>query len=221
MKSERNTHAPQHTAAVLGTSITSPLDLQIASPATGRLLVLVPADSEYGLAVSRIWQLASTTGRGVYLLGLCKDKTQELSLRRQLIAMSALLDDGRVSTEAKIEYGTRWIGAVRRNYQMGDIIVCFAEQRNGLPHKPLKQVLESNIDAPIFIFSDLYPQRSTGRNVFSQLLLWAGLLGILAGAFLLQTRIMTLPRDWTQTSLMLLSVFGEFWGIWAWNNLFG
>ena len=38
---------------------------------------------------------------------------------------------------------------------MGDIIVCFAEQRDGLLHKPLKQVLEENLDA-----TDIYHFRS-------------------------------------------------------------
>ncbi|HJR81666.1 MAG TPA: hypothetical protein VJ821_16455 [Anaerolineales bacterium] len=103
---------------------------------------------------------------------------------------------------------------------MGDIIVCFAEQRNGLLHKPLQQVLEENLDAPLYILSDLYSQRSSRLNALSLLLLWAGLLGIIAAAFLIQTRIMSLPRDWSQTTLMLLSVFAELWLIWAWNKLF-
>jgi hypothetical protein len=224
VKSEMNRHGPKHQVSTLGMSTTSPVDssalLKISSLSTGRLIVLIPADSNYGSAIQRIWQLATATSRRVHLLGLCKDMAQELSLRRQLIAMSALLNDGGIPTEAKIEFGTRWIDAVRRNYKMGDIIVCFTEQRDGPLHKPLKQVLEENLDAPIVILSDLYPQCSSRLNVLSQLLLWVGLIGIIAGAFLLQTRIMSLPRDWSQTTLILLSVFAEFWLIWGWNNLF-
>lgn len=213
-----------HPVSSLGMSTTSPVDvstlLKTSSPSTGRLLVLVSADSNYGPAIQRIWQLATATSRSVHLLGLCTDMTQEFSLRRQLIAMSALLSDGRVPAEVKIEFGTRWIDVIRRNYQTGDIIVFFAEQHDGLLHKPVKQVLDEYLDAPIFILSGLYPQRSSRPNMLSRLVLWAGFIGIIAGAFLLQSRILFLPRDWSQTPLMLLSVFAELWLIWGWNNLF-
>lgn len=223
-KSEMNRNNLTHPVSSLGMNTTSPVDvsnlLKTSSSSTGRLLVLVSADLNYGPAIQRIWQLATATSRSVHLLGLSKDMTQEHTLRRQLIAMSALLSDGKVFTEVKIEFGTRWMDAVRRNYQMGDVIVCFAEQRDGLLNKPLKQVLEAKLDAPIFILSELYPQRSQRRNALSQLLLWVGLIGIIAGAFILQTRLMSLPRDWLQTTFMLLSVFAEFWLLWAWNSLF-
>lgn len=224
MKSEMNTHNPDDHDSPLGMRTPSPIDfstlLKTSSLSTGRLLVLVSADSDYGSAIQRIWKLATATHRPVHLLGLCKDMTQEFSLRRQLIAMSALLSDGQVPAEMKIEFGIRWVDAIRRNYQTGDIIVCFAEQRGGLLHKPVKQVLEEHLDAPIFILSELYPQRTSGPNVLSLLVLCAGFIAIIAGAFLLQTRILFLSRDWSQTPLMLLSVFVEFWLIWAWNNLF-
>ena len=217
-------HTPNHPIPSLGVSPASTVDLstllKTSSPSTGRLLVLVSADSNYGSAIQRISQLATTTSRRVHLLGLSKDMTQEPTLRRQLIAISALLRDGNISTEVKIEFGTRWVEAVRRNLQMGDIIVCFAEQQDGLLHKPLKQALEANLDASMFILSDLYPQLPRRGNILSQLLLWAGLLGIIAGAFFLQIRITSLPRDWSQTTLMLFSVFAEFWLLWTWNSLF-
>lgn len=219
MESEMNRQYPNLQVTSPGMNTASPVDLKASSLSADRLLVLVPADANYGSAIQRIWQLASGTSKHIHLLGLCRDRTQELSLRRQLIAMCALLGDGRVSAEMKIEFGTSWIDAIRRNYQMGDLIVCFAEQRDGLLHKPLQQVLEANVDAPVFILSELHPQ-SSRQNVFSQLVLWTGLIGIIAGAFFVQTRIMSLTRDGSQTILMLLSVFAEFWLIWGWNNLF-
>ena len=224
MRDNMTPHTPDHPLASLGMSTASTVDfstlLNTSSPSSGRLLVLVSADSNYGPAIQRIWKLATTTSRRVHLLGLSRDMTQEPSLRRQLIAISALLSDGSIPTEAKIEFGTRWVDAVRRNYQTGDIIVCFAEQQNGLLHKPLQESLEANLDAPIFILSDLYPQRPARGNLLSQFVLWAGLLGIIAGAFVLQIRITSLPRDGLQTTLMLLSVFAEFWLLWTWSTLF-
>ena len=218
-----NRHNPNYRDSPLGIRATSIGDsstlLRTRYLSTGRLLVLVPADSDYGPAIHRIWQVVAATCRHVYLLGLCKDRTQELSLRRQLVAMSALLSDGQVCTERRIEFETRWIDAIRRNYQIGDIIVYFAEQRNEVLYKPLKQVLEEHVDAPIFILSDLDQHRSSRINVFSLLLSWVGLLGILASAFFVQIRIMSLPQVGVQTILMLLSVFAEFSLLWMWNNI--
>ncbi|HET6824001.1 MAG TPA: hypothetical protein VFH34_15225, partial [Anaerolineales bacterium] len=77
-----------HPVSPLGVNTTSPIDVstlfKTSSLSTGRLLVLVPAGADYGPAIPRIWQLATATGRHVHLLGLIKDTTQELVLRRQL-----------------------------------------------------------------------------------------------------------------------------------------
>lgn len=224
VKCAMNRNSPNLQVSSLGMSTTSPIDPstlhRVSSLSTGRLLILVPANSDYGPAIQRIWRLATATNRGAQLMGLCRDGIQEPSLRRQLVAMSALLSDGGVSVEMKIEFGTRWSDAVRRNYQIGDIIVCFAEQGDGLLPKPSNQVLEENLDAPLWILSNLSVQRSTRPSLFSQLLLWAGLVGIIVGAFFLQTRILSWTRDGSQTFLMLLSILMEFWLLWAWNNLF-
>src|SRR5512145_194808 len=105
------------------------------------LIVLVPSDSDYTAATRKIWKLANTLGAQVQFLGLCKDATQEPGLRRGLIAMASLLQDGKVSAGLKVEFGTNWVEAVKRNYQAGDTIACVAEQRAGLFHRPLSQIL--------------------------------------------------------------------------------
>jgi len=212
--------APSLTMTTDSSSDTS-IMLKTGSMSAGRLIVLVPADSEYGAATRRIWELAVATGRHVQLLSLCKDRTKELSLRRQLIVMSALVGDSRISTEAKVEIGASWVNAVERIYQTGDIIVCFAEQQAGLLHKPLNQILEANLDAPVYILSGLYTREYTGLSWFSQAVAWTGSIGIIGGFFLLQSQIGLLPNDWTQTTLLILVVIFEFWLIWVWNSLFG
>jgi hypothetical protein len=201
-------------------TLTYPSPSRFSRESAYRLIVLVPADLEYTVAIRRIWELAIATSRHVQLLSLCKDMAQEPSLRRQLVTMVALIGDGKVFTEAKVEIGANWTEAVKRNYQTGDMIVCFTEQRAGLFQKPLNQILEANLDAPIYILSGLYPQRPSRFNVLSFIPLWAGLISIIAGAFLLQAQIMSVPLAWAQTTLLILSAIAEFWLIWAWNNLF-
>ena len=186
-----------------------------------RLIVLVPdGDFDAAAATRRVWELADELGACIQFVGLCKDELQESSLRRQLVIMTAMVQDGNVSAEANVEFGNNWVNVVKPNWHEGDMIVCFAEQRAGLLHRPLSQILQSNLNIPVYILSGLYPQSSSRVNMFKLIPLWAGLLSITAGSFLLQIRIIALPRDWAQTTLLILSVIAELWLIWVWNKLF-
>lgn len=194
--------------------------LNTSRVSAGRLIVLVPADANYSALTRRIWQLAIATGKHILFLSLCQDAAEEPSLRRQLVTVSALVGDGKVSTEAKVEIGTNWVDLVKAHYQAGDVIVCFAEQRAGLFHRPLSQILESNLHASVYILSGLYPQSTSRSNWLSQIIVWMGSFGILAGFFWLQVRISQLPKDPAQTALLILSAAVEIWLIWVWNSLF-
>jgi hypothetical protein len=184
------------------------------------LIVLFPADTDHTAATRRLWELSNTLGVPIQILGLCKDAVQEPGLRRELVTISSLLQHGGISATLKIEIGANWVDVVKRNYQEGDTIVCFAEQRAGLFHRPLSQMVQSNLNAPIYILSGLYPQNLPRSNWLSQITAWAGSAGIIIVSFLLQIRITSLPQDWAQTTLMLFSVMGEIWLIWVWNSLF-
>jgi len=220
MNSQSSKHQELSLAPTRVSSSDSPTMHKIGSMPAGRLIVLVPPASDYGITTQRIWEVAIATGRHIQLLSLCKDIADEPSLHRQLVLMSALLGDGRISTEAKVEMGMNWVDAVKRNYQTGDIIVCYAEQHDGFLNKPLNQILEENLDSPILILGGLYPERPSRPNLLLRVSLWVGVISIITGAFLLQIRITSLPRDWPQTTLLILSVIVEFWLIWVWNKLF-
>ena len=186
----------------------------------GRLIVLIPPDADYALATKRIWKLALETGMPIQLIGLCQDWSQEPSIRRGLVTISALICDGRVCAEAKVEIGTSWVEVAKNNYQPGDMIVCFAEQHAGLFQRPLSQILQSNMKAPMYILSGLIPENPARSNWLSQIMVWLGSIGIIAGSALLQIRITSLSENWAQTTLLILSVIGEAWLIWGWNSLF-
>lgn len=188
-----------------------------------RLIVLVPdGDLDYAAATRRVWELANESGANIQFIGLCKDKdaVQVPSLRRQLVTMTAMVQDREIAAEAKVEFGNNWVSVVKSNWQVGDMIVCFAEQHAGPLYRPLSQILRSNVQVPIYILSGLYPQSQSRFNRISLIALWAGLISIIAGSFLLQIRIISFSRDWAQTTLLILSVLAEFWLIYAWNNLF-
>src|SRR5687767_11377203 len=86
--------------AVTTVSLTdSSVSVKTDSRSTSRLIVLVPQDLAYGDTARRIWELAVATGRNVLLLTLCGNRARELSLRRQLVTMSALIAESQVPTE--------------------------------------------------------------------------------------------------------------------------
>jgi hypothetical protein len=184
-----------------------------------RLIVLIPADADYSTVTRRIWRLAIETDSDVQLLGLGKDTTQELALRRDLATMAALIRDTKVFVDTKVEIGNNWLNAVKHNYQDGDMIVCLAEQSTGIRQKPLSQVLESKFKAPVYILSDIRSSRPHS-NVFSQVIAWSGCIGIIAGSFIVQSKIIQLPDDWFRTVLSIVLLIPELWLLWAWNSLF-
>ena len=186
--------------------------------AAHRLIVLVPnADLDYAAATRRVWELAGKLEARILFIGLCKDAAEESSLRRQLVTMSAMVQDGRVYAEEGVEIGKNWMDLIKRNYQTGDMIVCFAEQRTGLLHKPLSQILRLNLKIPVYILSGLYPQKS---SLLLQVMAWSVLIGIVISFFLLQVNIVQLQEDWLRNILLILSIIFEFRLIWVWNNRF-
>ena len=185
-----------------------------------RLIVLVPTDSDYTDATRRVWELAHVQGAHVLFIGLCKDAAQEPGLRRQLVTMSAMVQDPKVSAEAKVEIGTNWVGIVKTHYQAGDMIVCSAEQRAGLLHKPLSQILEANLNTSVYVISGLHRTNNQRSSWLSTFTVWAGSIGLILGFFWLQTRITQLPQDWAHTAMLYLSVFVELGLVWGWNSLF-
>ena len=196
----------------------TPLKVDVVS--THRLIVLIPSEADCNAATHRIWELASASNMHVQLLALCEDAAEEPSLRRKLVTLASLLQDGKVAAEAKVIMGTNWVAAVKNNYAAGDIIVCFAEQRSGLLQRPLSQILESNLKATLYILSGLAPSKSKS-SVLAQVGCWLGFISIILGFGLLQTKIVQIPGSSVQNILLILSILPEFWLIWIWNSLSG
>lgn len=199
--------------------IVAPSPLPSPGPAY-RLLVLVP-DMEADLAAvtHRVWELADATKANIKFLSLCNEAVQEPSLRRKLVTMSAMVNYGSVCAETEVIVGRNWVEAVKSCCQPDDMVVCFEEQRAGLFQKPLSQLLQSDVDVPIYILSGLYSPGNSLSNGRTRAALWAGFVAIFLGFFILQINIYHLATNWT-TALELLSTAAEFWLIWVWNSLF-
>src|SRR5690349_6280468 len=112
-------------------SVIRPTDLEdtayipwVHSERSRRLIVLIPENLDCSRLTRRIWELANTTGSSVQLLGLCRNTAEEMSLRRELVTLSALIQDAKINVDIRIEIGYNWLKAVKNNYQDGDMIVC-------------------------------------------------------------------------------------------------
>ena len=203
---------------IIPASLTSASSSLLGTERADRLIVLIPdMGSDYIPAIGKIWELAVAQQASVLLLSLYKDGRQELGLRRGLVTMCAMLQDGRVPAEVRTEMGTNWVDFVNRHYQTGDLIVCFAEQRAGLLHKPLSQILQSNLNIPIYIISGRHLPKPKSK-LLSQTMAWAGFLGIMIGFFVLQINIVQVSKGGLQSILLILSIIPEFWLIWVLNS---
>ena len=198
-----------------------PLAVTSNLSSTRRLIVLIPdVDSMSTEFARQIRGLAMPSSLDVLFLGMCSNSREGLYLRRELVTLAAAIQDNRISVEIRIELGNDWIEKVKAILCPGDAIVCFAEQQVGLRHRPLGQVLNSTLDAPVYILSGFHPPSISSRSGFlTQLVSWAGSIGIILGFFWIQAKIDQLPKDWAHTTLLCLSVVVEIGMIWWWNSL--
>jgi hypothetical protein len=198
----------------------SPASFPDLQPAR-RLLVLVPSiEADLTTISRRVWELADAIGVQVLFLGLYSDPLREPSLRRELVTMSAMVQDGKVSTNAEVIFGKDWVDVVKMHSQPGDMVVCLAEQRIGLSRKPLSQILQSELQLPVYILFDLYSQNHSRSDWLTQIIAWTGSAAVIFVFFLLQVRIDHLAKDWAHILLLLFTIPAEVLIIWGWNSLF-
>ncbi len=203
-------------------SLTLPSALVVNAQPVRRLIVFMPPfDVDVATSAGRIWELANDMDATVLFLGVYNDPAQELSLRRTLVTISAMVNDDRVSTEAEVIFGNDWVEIMRSHRQPDDLVICFAEQRVGLLRKPLSQVLASDTRVPLYIFSGLYSHKDLRSIWPAQAVAWAGSIAIIFAFLLFQLKV-DLPAKNSLTLLwFLLSVGVEIWVIGVWNRLFG
>jgi hypothetical protein len=191
-----------------------------ASPERFRnLIVLVSAQADCTSVPRRICSLAKETNSCIQLLGIYKNTSEELALRRELAMAAALIRDARFYVEIVVERGNDWVEAVRHSYQSGDMIVCVAEQSLSMQRKPLSQILELNFKTPVRVLTKTSVEQSE-PSVLSKVTAWSGLLGVIGIFFLLQVRVIQVASGGFQTLLLIMLLVPELWLVKVWNSLF-
>ncbi|MBI2332865.1 MAG: hypothetical protein HYU84_12025 [Chloroflexi bacterium] len=193
-------------------------DLQSAS----RLIVLVPNfEADSAIVARKIQDVAKALESRVQLIGLSKDALHEPGVRRRLVTLSAMVEDSTIFVESKVEFGNSWLNAVLPHWHPGDVIVCFAEQHAGTGNKPLHQLLQSSLNATVYVLAGVPVQQDSVRpGWFSTAMAWTGSISLIIGFFWLQTKLIQPPQSGIQTLLLYGSLAAEAGAIWLWNNLF-
>lgn len=189
----------------------------------GRRLLVIVSDSDFdaSAAARRILEVASAFKSGVLFLGLCANKTEEPSLHRQLVTLSAMIRDEHIPFELKVESGRNWLSLVRATWEEGDVLVCFSGQRAGARHTMLAPLLQSNFHSAIYVLDSVTQQEYQKPHWLFALLAWGGSIAILLGFFWLQVSIGRNPHNWATMFLLIGSIPLEGWLIWAWNSFLG
>jgi hypothetical protein len=173
-------------------------------------------------AARKILEVAGTSGRSVLFLGLCADRAQEASLRRQLIILSAMIRDAGFPFELKIESGRDWLPIVKSHWREGDALVCFAGQKAASRRTSLGLLLQTNIPATLYVLNvPSQAEKNARPKWLSSMLAWVGSIGIIVGSFLLQVRVDQTFSSWAAMPILFASLLAEGWLVWVWNNLIG
>lgn len=182
------------------------------------LVLLSSADVDLVSVTSRIWKLAQTSGSHIQLIGLCRNITQEPSLKRVLVSMAAMLNYGNVTADTRILTDKDWLTVLKPQLHSSDMLVCWDEPHTGLFEKPLGQLIRSHLNVPLYILSPAQ-QTDSRSNLLISALTWTGFIAITIGFLLLQVKILQQANEWA-ISLEILTTAVELWLIWVWNRLF-
>ncbi|MGE5379011.1 MAG: hypothetical protein ACM3XO_28470, partial [Bacteroidota bacterium] len=143
----------------------------------------------------------------------------ESSLRRTLVKMAAMVNYDHVSAQTEVIFGTDWMKAVKSRCQPGDMVVCVDHEQYGVQKKPLPEILQPDLDVPLYILPGFDPQNNSSLWWMAQAVAWTGFIVLILGFSLLQVKIILLATSWT-IFLELLTTAVEFWLILVWNHLF-
>ncbi|HEY3342924.1 MAG TPA: hypothetical protein VGK81_12935, partial [Anaerolineae bacterium] len=191
-----------------------------------RLIVLVPDQGADGNELARqVWQLAAPCELPVlFVCALGAEGCRESAVRLRMATMAALIRDEHVNVSTQIVPHASWVTAVRHLWQPGNLVLCCAEQKVqtlASGKRPLWQVLEFALEAPVFVLAGLYtepPQlHKSASGVNLQLNHWAMLAAIITAFLVVDAMIAQQVADLSQLTLLLVAGLVELGVIAVWG----
>jgi hypothetical protein len=196
-------------------------------PQAGRLVVLLPAQDLDGVKISRaIWSLASPRRLEVLLLTIVKDLESELSSKRDLATIGALIREPNVKVNSLVVHEKSWVKAVSRVIRPGDVIVCPAEltaAERGGKRIAMDTALINALNAPVFVVKGFYhePPHPSFWRFLRPLPYWIVLIAIFAGFTELEMKSDLLTKGWSGQVIFSLIVIVEIIAIYYWTLVAG
>lgn len=179
-----------------------------------RLVVLVPS-LEVDLAefASSIRAMAQPRELGVLLVGQCLKPEEELTWRRQIVALASLVQErSRITVEFRVGRFADWTQILKPLLTEGDLVICHWEQsrgwvwrRNNLAHQ-----LGATFNVPTCELSGLYgrlPSRSTSPA--QRALAWVTPILVILLFAVIQHEIQTLTTGWVTPVALSASILIE------------
>ena len=196
-------------------------------PKAGRLVVLLPVQELEGAKISRaIWSLASPRRLDVLLISIVNDLESELSSKRDLATIGALIQEPNVKVNSLVVYEKSWIKAAAQVVHPGDVIVCPAELT--VPEKrgrrmALDTALINALNNPVFVIKGFYHenQHHSSWHFLRHLPYWIVLIAIFAGFTELEIRADLITRGLTGQIIISLIVIIEIIAIYYWTFVAG
>ncbi len=133
-----------------------PADANTTSMPTERLVIpLLEADINIGQLAQRVYKLAISMHAHVLLIGISPDHLEEAMIRRQLVTLTAAIQDRSVSVSTMVLGGVSWMKKMEEIIWPGDMIVIRAKDELSTEGRSISQELTSRFQAPFYILSGL------------------------------------------------------------------
>ena len=191
-----------------------------------RLVVVIPDQVTEPVQFSRaIRNLALPGQKTVVLVMLVNQPDEELAGQRQLVTLSALVNDPRIKVQTAFAWGKSWEKSLGELMLAGDLIVCPAETTlaRGLhKNEMLSNALSRCLAVPLYILRGFFPEsHSKGRVSWRRLPFWMLIIATLAGFFEFEAVSDLIDKGWPGQALTIILVLIEFGIIYVLASLAG
>jgi hypothetical protein len=158
----------------------------------------------------------------VYLLAVIEDKKQEQAATLRLVNLSALISAFTIENETRLVSGGNWIREVQEVWQVGDQIVCQAEQTiidQKMNRMLLSNALSISLRTPVILVTGLYLKKLPGQSEhLSELKWWGGASIILIALGGIMYYLNKTTSGWVESVLQIFAFLIAVIMIWSWNK---
>jgi hypothetical protein len=127
-----------------------------------------------------------------------------------------------IENESRLALGGNWIREIREVWQVGDQVVCLAEQAildQKLKRMPLSTAISGALNVPVLVLTGLYMETQPCQRIRLSELRWWGIALMILITFLgVMVWIDKMTSGFVNTILLFLAFLIAVVMVWYWNN---